>query len=935
MIRNWTAVLVLISCLLVASTTPARAGWPVDGAPVIQAAGAQSTPALAPDGLGGVWIAWADDRAGGGESDIYARRLAADGSPLGPVTGIPVATAAGRQEAPDIAPDGQGGCIIVWQDRRERLTGSDLFMQRLNAAGAPLWHPGGVALLVTFGDQEAPRIVREQFGSWIVAWQDGRLAGNPNIYAQRILSSGLPFWLASGVPVCRAPGAQLAPRIVADRVGGAVLTWSDRRNGTDYDLYGQLLDYNGAPRWPFDGRILAGGPGDQLAPLPILAPPNLALDAADGAYVAWADTRDGGSEVYLQHIEGDGNPAPGWPAAGLAAATPPLTRDTVGIVADGAGGVLISFRVSAAPGDDRLRVNRVSSTGARLWGAGGVLVTVGAAPRSGPCIAADGHGGAFLNWSESDTTDPGNVLLQWVDAAGQALLTPGGYPFSRAPGGQQAPVSLAGPPSDLFVAWSDMRAGNADLFGQRLSGRLGNLTLATWPAGFEAPLVPRSAAGSLPDVGLLPATLPGNSPTIRFNEAYRVEAVAELPGWRTVISVDGLPLQETVYPAGQGAGDVVRLNGGPYTIRGGRHTLSLALDPDFELPENDEADNLWSVQYVFEPMPLVIGQSERRASPPPPGDGDRPNSDGFRWDPPAGMAWVIGVGAAAPDIEETLLVYDDYTGLTDGFSRLNRVSAEPGDAIEIILGDRTLPSATLYPAISRAEDFTSPAGTLIDCQAAGERLLDRFPFVRGPETLPPDRLVHVYDVFLEGGIDREFLLQRAAGSADLEMALFAPTGQLATLSDAKIVSTPEDPVTDRFHYLPQVSGWYPLAVYRRFAYEADGIDSYRLYGLETQSGAPLLPGFRPLALRLAPNPLARGGRLELDLPEAGPVALKLFDIRGRHLRSLIERTTLGPGTLVLEWDGTDASGRRLPAGRYVLRLDSEGGTRNLPVTLLP
>lgn len=934
MIRNRTPVVAAVCVLLLLLATTARAAWPTDGLPVVQAAGTQSTPVLAPDAQGGAWIAWADARGGGDESDIYARHLAVDGTPLGPPVGIAVATAAGRQEAPTIAPDGQGGCIIVWQDRRQSLTGSDLYMQRLNAAGQPLWTPGGLALLVTFGDQTAPRIVREAYGSWVVTWQDLRYPGNPSIYAQRIQSSGMPVWLNSGVPVSRAVDAQLAPRILADRVGGVVIVWSDRRNGLDYDLYGQRLDYGGAALWPVDGRALATGPGDQCAPLPPSAPAGLALDAGDGVYLAWADTKSGTSDVMVQRIDGSGVPVAGWPAEGRPAAEPPRPRDTPGVVADDTGGVLVSFRERLVSGDDRLYAARLSPNGVSLWAPEGVSVTPDSAARGGPVPAPDGHGGVFLAWSAAEGEDPGNIRVQWIDDGGVLRLAPGGFPFCGAAAAQEAPAALAGPPSDLFVAWTDLRAGTPDLFGYRLSGGLGNLSLAAWPAAFAAPLIPRAAADSLPDAGVLPPALPGNAPAIRFNEAFQLQSSTALPAFRSIVSLDGKDLQETAYPAGFPAGDVVTLNGGPHLVRGGRHTLALRLDAFSEIPEDDEDDNLWSAQYVFEPLPLAAGQALRRPAPPLPGDGDQPNSDGFRWDAPGGVAWALAVGAAEPDIEETFLLYEDYTGLEDGFSILRQGSAEPGDGIELLLGDRTTPAATLYPAIARAEDFGHLAGSVIAAQTAEGRQLDRFPFLRGPETLPSDHLVHIYEVYLEAGFEREFLLQRDSGSADLEMALFATTGEVVTQTDAKVVSTPVDPATDRFVHLPDASGWYPLAVYRRFAHESVGAVTYRLYGLDARSAAPLPSEPLRLALRVAPNPLGAGGRLEYRLPVHGPVTLDLFDIRGRRLRRYLERTSLGPGDAHLDWDGRDATGHRLPAGRYLLRLEAAGAVRTVPLTIV-
>src|SRR5437867_1469487 len=92
------------------------AGWPADGLPVCTAAGDQWTPALAPDGSGGVFVCWSDFRGVGGA--IYAQHLAGSGLPFDgwPVDGFPV-----RRSGPAayegwniVISDGFGGAYFAW-----------------------------------------------------------------------------------------------------------------------------------------------------------------------------------------------------------------------------------------------------------------------------------------------------------------------------------------------------------------------------------------------------------------------------------------------------------------------------------------------------------------------------------------------------------------------------------------------------------------------------------------------------------------------------------------------------------------------------------------------------------------------------------------------------------------------------------------------------
>jgi flagellar hook assembly protein FlgD len=57
------------------------------------------------------------------------------------------------------------------------------------------------------------------------------------------------------------------------------------------------------------------------------------------------------------------------------------------------------------------------------------------------------------------------------------------------------------------------------------------------------------------------------------------------------------------------------------------------------------------------------------------------------------------------------------------------------------------------------------------------------------------------------------------------------------------------------------------------------------------------------------------------LEEAARVRLRVFDIRGRMVRGLIEGIRK-PGQHVTEWNGCDELGRVMPSGVYFCQLES-------------
>jgi hypothetical protein len=82
-----------------------------------------------------------------------------------------------------------------------------------------------------------------------------------------------------------------------------------------------------------------------------------------------------------------------------------------------------------------------------------------------------------------------------------------------------------------------------------------------------------------------------------------------------------------------------------------------------------------------------------------------------------------------------------------------------------------------------------------------------------------------------------------------------------------------------------------------------------------------------------PNPFRDRTRFHLDLDQAAPVALEIFDTSGRSVRRLYSGS-LFPGRFTIEWDGRDDGGNALPSGHYFLREAAGSRTLSRHVILL-
>ena len=93
-------------------------------------------------------------------------------------------------------------------------------------------------------------------------------------------------------------------------------------------------------------------------------------------------------------------------------------------------------------------------------------------------------------------------------------------------------------------------------------------------------------------------------------------------------------------------------------------------------------------------------------------------------------------------------------------------------------------------------------------------------------------------------------------------------------------------------------------------------------------------GVLRLALSATPNPGRGPLALSLEADRAGVQRVRVSDVQGRTVDRLAEGW-FPAGQRQLNWDGRDDTGRRLPAGVYLVTLEVAGRTAARRVVLLP
>ncbi|MBD3289726.1 T9SS type A sorting domain-containing protein, partial [candidate division KSB1 bacterium] len=73
-----------------------------------------------------------------------------------------------------------------------------------------------------------------------------------------------------------------------------------------------------------------------------------------------------------------------------------------------------------------------------------------------------------------------------------------------------------------------------------------------------------------------------------------------------------------------------------------------------------------------------------------------------------------------------------------------------------------------------------------------------------------------------------------------------------------------------------------------------------------------------------PNPFNPNTTITLSIPDAGAVDLKIYDIRGRLVKQLLNQV-LPAGRHAIEWNGRNEQGQQVASGIYlgVMRFDQK------------
>ncbi|WP_375744890.1 hypothetical protein NR800_08865 [Corallococcus interemptor] len=386
-------------------------------------------------------VVWADARGGESTPDIYGNRVLPDGTVLdGARSGFPIARASGVQRHPSVVWTGTR-FLVAWDDTR-RGGAPDIFAARVRDSGE-VSEPGGIRISTASGAQRFPRVA-PQGGKSLIVWEDLR-SGHRRAWGARITEAG-ELVDTSGIPISEGEEPEERLPFVAGGGDRYLVAWAGAVDATDE---GPM--YIRGKRVSRPGEVL-----DDTSKLFTRAANRQEVPAvaanADGYLVAWRETRSpDGPTVYAARMRPDGS------VLDVNGIRLPSGMDPqyIQVASDGRDFLVVWAEREPGGYDKNIRGARVSRSGAVLDATGISLVTV-TGDQERPAV--DFFGGVYLVVWEDDRgretgMDAFSIYGARVSTSG-VVLEPDGRRFSSGLAFTSSPgVTHAG--SNFLVTWSE------------------------------------------------------------------------------------------------------------------------------------------------------------------------------------------------------------------------------------------------------------------------------------------------------------------------------------------------------------------------------------------------------------------------------------------------------------------------------------------------
>jgi hypothetical protein len=313
-------------------------------------------------------------------------------------------------------------------------------------------------------DQVQPKIKALPNNGWYVTWFDSDPTSPPpvgyDVYFQRLNADGVERFPHDGVQVADLSNTSTEDYgLDNDTAGDALLAFLDTREGANQQVTAAKMERFGKPLWGPRGVQLTNDSSFHAAP-------KIAGTTDGDVVVAW--TSD--SNVVIQRLDPNGNPLWG---TGIVFSESGYNYSLADLHAADNGSVILSWVRDQGFGSNRqLRANKLSSSGALLWGQQNVTIFDQGSLQFGnfPYFILDGSGGAVFAWY---TNSPLQCYAQHIRADGSEAFPHNGSAASTNTQNVRVSPSAAyrAATDESFLFWTEEDSNQVlnGVYGQKFN----------------------------------------------------------------------------------------------------------------------------------------------------------------------------------------------------------------------------------------------------------------------------------------------------------------------------------------------------------------------------------------------------------------------------------------------------------------------------------
>jgi RHS repeat-associated protein len=305
--------------------------------------------------------------------------------------------------------------------------------------------------------QQNPAVALDSSNNAYAVWQDEvNGVGKADIYYSK-RSAASGTWLAADVKVSDDPGS-----------GGGGVQRNPRIAGTAAGAETAVwVDLRSSQNNIYSSTLASGGSTwaankkvtDNTAALK--DNPDVIVGADGTSYAVWQDSRNGNADIYFSKLTQGGS---AWSANVKVSDDPGTAAQTAPRIGIDSAGNLTVIWLDARTSPAQLRVSR-QTAGSNTWSTSTQLTDAAARPSGTPALSERPDGSAWVAWTDTRLANTDIWGSQYTGGSWTTSTKQSDDPGAFA----QSNPTLAYSTAELARAWRDDRAGNADIRASRIA----------------------------------------------------------------------------------------------------------------------------------------------------------------------------------------------------------------------------------------------------------------------------------------------------------------------------------------------------------------------------------------------------------------------------------------------------------------------------------